>query len=212
MLETLVPSKVRRAVLAYLLAHPGERFYLRGLAKDLGLSVSPLRRELKRMEQAGLLVCSQEANILFYRANAASPAYHELQRLGTEGAAARLEPVSAAVPGTGMSVGVLTDEALAVTPPLESTGAGVRAALTRPLRGFGLVLAALLGLGGMLAVVDRAMHSMTHQRLSAVAKDALREHHPGAATAASGAMRGQRWQVVPGGFGGFAAGGQGGTQ
>ena len=55
MLETLISSRIRRALFEYILTHPSERFYLRGLAKSLGLSVSPLRREIKRLEHSGML-------------------------------------------------------------------------------------------------------------------------------------------------------------
>ena len=55
MLETFISSRIRRALFEYILCHAGERFYLRGVAKELSLSISPLRRELKRLEQAGML-------------------------------------------------------------------------------------------------------------------------------------------------------------
>ncbi|MDP3723294.1 MAG: winged helix-turn-helix domain-containing protein [Candidatus Omnitrophota bacterium] len=66
MLEPLVSSKVRRKVLEHLLAHPERRFYLRGLARELGLTVSPVHRELKRLERFGVLKTFHEANVCFY--------------------------------------------------------------------------------------------------------------------------------------------------
>ena len=83
MLEHLVSSKVRRTLFEYLLTHPQDRFYLRGLAKDLGLSVSPLRRELKRLELTGMLKAEQEGNMLFYTVEASSSAFLQLKGAGS---------------------------------------------------------------------------------------------------------------------------------
>ncbi|MBI3319782.1 MAG: hypothetical protein HYZ89_04265, partial [Candidatus Omnitrophica bacterium] len=62
MLEMLVSSKIRRTLLRHLLTHPSRRFYLSGLARELNLTISPLRRELKRFEGLGLLKSLKEAN------------------------------------------------------------------------------------------------------------------------------------------------------
>ena len=80
MLETLISSRIRRALFEYILRHAGERFYLRGVAKELSLSISPLRRELKRLEQVGMLRTAQEGNMLFYTVDTESPLFHQLQQ------------------------------------------------------------------------------------------------------------------------------------
>lgn len=80
MLETLVSSRIRRSLLGHLLAYPSGRFYLSGLARELGLTISPLRRELKRFECVGLLKSSKEANTLFYTVDQASPAFRQLSQ------------------------------------------------------------------------------------------------------------------------------------
>lgn len=81
MLESLVSSRIRRTLIDYLLSHPTDRFYLRGLSKDLELSLSPLRRELKRLEQSGLLKTEPEGNMLFYTVNTTSTLFQELNSL-----------------------------------------------------------------------------------------------------------------------------------
>lgn len=181
MLEALVPSRIRRTLLEYLLTRPTERFYLRGLAKELGLSVSPLRRELKRLERSGMLQAVHEGNMLFYTVEASSPAFHQLQQLGAEPAAA-------------LPVGVAAFEGAT---PARS-----------PWRAVGLAAAAAAGLAVMVFAVDRTLTSMTDRHLTTVAMDVIRTQPP----TASGTMRGQRWQVTPGGFGGFGTAGQGGGQ
>jgi hypothetical protein len=189
MLEALVSSRIRRTLLEYLVSRPAERFYLRGLAKELDLSVSPLRRELKRLERSGMLQASHEGNMLFYTVDAASPAFHQLQQLGAE-PSLEPAPVAAAAPFAG----------LLGTEPAAPAGAVWRNA--------GLAAAAVAGLALMVVAVDRTLKGMTDRHLTTVAMDVLRPAEP----AAAGTMRGQRWRITPGALGGFGAGGQGGGQ
>ena len=78
MLESLISSRIRRALVEYLLKYPENRFYLRGLAKELNLAISPLRRELKKLEKSGLLRTYQEGNILFYAVDRNHPLFLQL--------------------------------------------------------------------------------------------------------------------------------------
>ena len=189
MLESLVSSKIRRALLEYILTHPTDRFYLPGLAKQLGLTVSPLRRELKRLERSGMLTAAPEANILFYTVNSASPAFLELK-----------------------GIGVVTVEAHAPKVPIGQS----------PLRGPILVGVTAAGLALMLLVATVSYLSMTNQRLVSQASrssdvrkaevtvvipsaPAMMMGGPGQ-NAVSGIMRGGRWQIIPGRFGGFSSG------
>ena len=84
MFETLVSSRIRRALLEHTLTHPQEPFYLRGLAKQLNLSISPLRRELLRLEHAGMLTAIEEGNMRFYRVNTTSPTFLELTKVSLQ--------------------------------------------------------------------------------------------------------------------------------
>ena len=262
MLETLVSSRIRRTLFEYILSHPTERFYLRGLAKDLGLSVSPLRRELKRLERSGMLRAEAEGNILFYRVNPQAPVFLQLQQVSRP-----TTPVAAVSPDTtarpaffeaegGVSVG--RQEGLPVTtqmvqagkrtkapspssPHSESLGAGRSVSETptfsprptphvprpesiplgvlsvsqpsrwsSPMSNAMLLGAAAVGMGLMLIIVALAYLTMTDQRITSRAPSAL--NAPQAAMTAvppdpsSGVMRGSRWQIVPGGFGGFSSG------
>ncbi len=81
MLEAFIRPRIRRELLTHVIAQPQERFYLRGLAKKLGLSVSPLHKELRRLEQVGLLSSSLEANLRYYVVQQNSPLFAQLQPL-----------------------------------------------------------------------------------------------------------------------------------
>ena len=198
-LETLISSRVRRTLIEHLLSHPKDRFYLRGLAKELGLSVSPLRRELKRLEQAGALKAMPEGNILFYEANPDAPVFQRVRQ--------------AAQPAASMPAPQPAREPVAASPqPVMQPAAPQPMAVTvRPAVGFApLARLMVIAAGGALAfalLVGAGLAYVSVKKPQAVSRviRAL-EGRPNAAMVApatSGMMRGGRWRLVPGGFGGF---------
>ena len=207
MFETLVSSRIRRALFEHLLAHPDERFYLRGLAKQLGLSVSPLRRELKRLEHAGMLKGVQEGNMLFYIVDQASQNFLQLKQVGqpTEAPSeARLDAESA--PPARLSV---EPGRASLQPPVFSQPVPGRHSM---LRSPVLIGAAGAGLALLLIMASLLYVTVTQQRLASQASRALATRRAEVMVvvpptpSSSGAMRGSRWQVMPGGFGGFSSG------
>jgi len=178
MLEPLVSSRIRRTLLEYLLAHPTDRFYLRGLSKELGLSVSPLRRELKRLERSGMIAAAPEGNLLFYSVKTASPSFLQLTLL--QASAPSIEP---AIP----------NPALVVSQPIMR-----RRILNAPALA-GVMLALLVSAIAYLVGTNQRLSSQM-SRLLTIGKRHVTVVVPSAST--SGAMHGARWRVVPGGFGG----------
>lgn len=191
MLEALVSSRIRRHLFEYLLAHPADRFYLRGLAKDLGLSISPLRRELKRLEHSGMLRASHEGNMLFYCVDTGSAAYRELAGIGQSPRLPVLPALAGAGPVGAIPVGVIRHEA--------------QMAAAHKL--WPVALATVLGLAGMVATVDVSLRAMTRRPLIASSTSAAPAPRAAGASTA-GVMRGQRWQVAPGALGGFSGAAQ----
>lgn len=55
MLERLFGSQTRVKILKLFLLHPDENYYIRQVARDLGLQVNSIRRELDNLEKFGLL-------------------------------------------------------------------------------------------------------------------------------------------------------------
>ena len=213
MLETLISSRIRRTLFEYLLTHPTQYFYLRGLAKDLNLSISPLRRELVRLEQAGVLAVVEEANIRFYRVNTESPVYRQLRQafqstpVPTPQVALELVPHRDTAP-TAPSLSIEFPS------PIEPPGHPAPAPAPRPrspLQGPVLVGAAVVGIVLMLIVASLFYLTMTNDRLASTVRHALTTQKADVTViaptpATSGVMRSHRWQLVPGGFGGFSSG------
>ena len=178
MLETLVSSRIRRALLEHILSDPKERFYVRGLAKSLNVSISPLRRELKRLEHSGMLRAEEEGNMLFYAVDTNSPSFLELARMTLT-----IEAPSAQAPGT-------------VPAPVPSGRSRWTSPLSTPM---------LVGAGGVGMTLMLIVGAILYLRITQKAPVAI-VVPPATAPSSSGVMRGARWQVIPGGFGGFSSG------
>lgn len=190
MLEALVSSRIRRSLLEHILSNPKERFYLRGLAKSLNLSVSPLRRELKRLEQSGMLRAEEEGNMLFYAVDTDSQAFLELARM------------TLTIPATMPTVSQTKapSDVLVAAAPMKMK----RSAWASPLSTPTLVAAAAVGMALVVVVAGIFYLRLTNEQIALVSRNPkVTVVVPQASS--SGIMRGARWQVVPGGFGGFSA-------
>ena len=213
MLETLVSSRIRRTLFEYLLSHSHDRFYLRGLAKELSLSISPLRRELKRLERSGMLQAVQEGNMRFYTVNVSCAAFLQLKQAGLPVSAM---PAPALAGPAAEPQGPFTSIASSrVTQAVAASAGPAVTALRAPLRQSplsspALIGAAAVGVALLLTVAGLLYLTVTNQRAATEASRALavrKVESPAVSPqpAASGTMHGARWRVVPGGFGGFSA-------
>ena len=190
MFETFVSSRIRRALLEHILSHPDGRFYLRGLAKELTLAISPLRRELLRMEQLGVLKAYDEANIRFYVVDQTNPQFAQLKQAATAVPAsavpASTEPVQEPVPVVAATV--LSHR------KIERIRKALAPRFSLPILvsalSVGLLIVGVFGISRYWAVTPKVQVTE-------------REAGP---PPASGEMRGNRWRVVPGGMGGFSSG------
>ena len=71
----------RQGVLRLIFGHPGQRFYQRQIVREVGLGYGAVQRELKRLEECGLLLRSVEGRQTYYQANLDSPVFEELRGL-----------------------------------------------------------------------------------------------------------------------------------
>ena len=65
-------------MLALLFGQPERTFYVTELLKLAKSGRGAVQRELKRLQEGGLIVSSREGNRKHYQANAASPLFEEL--------------------------------------------------------------------------------------------------------------------------------------
>ena len=78
-LEALVGNRTAAKLMLYLF-HYGE-VYATGMAKDLGVALSPVQRQLEKFEAAGLLISKMVGNTRVYTFNPKHPAVRRLKEL-----------------------------------------------------------------------------------------------------------------------------------
>jgi predicted nucleotidyltransferase len=88
-LGTLIGSRLRAKVLGWLFTHPDQRYFVRQLTALVGEDSTNVSRELRRLEEAGILVSTTEGRQKYYQANRHGPLFDELHGL----------VVKAAIPG-----------------------------------------------------------------------------------------------------------------
>ena len=77
-LKDLFVSKVRVKLLEVFFSKPSEIFYVRQLVRKTGEEINAVRRELKRMEDRGMVKKEPRANRLYYFFVKTYPFYQEL--------------------------------------------------------------------------------------------------------------------------------------
>jgi predicted nucleotidyltransferase len=78
MLASVLFTEYRRRVLGLLLLHPEQRYYLREIARLTTTVPGTLKRELTKLELAGVLTVEKVGNQAHYQANRDCPIFEEL--------------------------------------------------------------------------------------------------------------------------------------
>jgi len=93
MLESLISSKIKRAILNKFLSNPEEKYYVRQLAAVINASVGTIHRELVKLEKSGILNSEKLGNLRFFSINKRNPLFKELKEMifKTEGIKGRME-------------------------------------------------------------------------------------------------------------------------
>lgn len=79
MLKALFSSTTRIKVIVHFVTNPKNSYYIRELERLLGESVTPLCRELRKLEGIGLLDSRKQGNLKLYSLNENCPIYPELK-------------------------------------------------------------------------------------------------------------------------------------
>jgi len=74
-------GQTRRRVLAWLLGHPDEAFYLRQIVRQTGAAQGAVQRELEALTRTGILRRTVQGRQVYFQANRDSPIFPELQAL-----------------------------------------------------------------------------------------------------------------------------------
>lgn len=83
-LAAVLFGKSMRAILALLFGRPDRRFFVREIARAVGVSPSSLQRELGALADGGALTRAQEGRQVYYQANPACPIFEELKSIAAK--------------------------------------------------------------------------------------------------------------------------------
>ncbi|MBU4076923.1 MAG: nucleotidyltransferase domain-containing protein [Euryarchaeota archaeon] len=81
MLENLFTSKTRVKLLTLFLLNPGTELYVREIARRTNENTNAVRRELKNLEEIGLLTSARKGNLKYYAVNKSMSIYAELTNI-----------------------------------------------------------------------------------------------------------------------------------
>jgi hypothetical protein len=77
-LEDIITSKVRIKVIEVFFSNPKEMYHVRGLVREVKEEINAVRRELNRLETAGLLKKETRGNRIYYWPREDYPMYGDL--------------------------------------------------------------------------------------------------------------------------------------
>lgn len=81
MLEKLFGSRLRTKLLGWLLSHSDEFFFVRQIEQLIEENSTNISRELRRLEQMGIVQSEKRANLKYYKINQRCPFYQDLKGL-----------------------------------------------------------------------------------------------------------------------------------
>jgi predicted nucleotidyltransferase len=77
----ITKSKLREELLALFFINPNKKYYLRELGKLLNFSLGNIRRELIKLESAGIFLSENKGNLVYYYLNQSYPLFKELKSI-----------------------------------------------------------------------------------------------------------------------------------
>ena len=81
MIERLFGSRLRAKLLGWLLSHSDESFFVRQMEQLIEENSANISRELRRLEQMGIVISEKRANLKYYKINQNCPFYGDLKGL-----------------------------------------------------------------------------------------------------------------------------------
>lgn len=77
-LEDIITSKVRVKILDLFYSNLGEMYHVRGIVREVGEEINAVRRELERLENAGILKKEPRGNRIYYFTRPDYPLYGDI--------------------------------------------------------------------------------------------------------------------------------------
>lgn len=81
MLNLITKSEIRKKIILLLIYNPEDSFYINQIARLVKTSAGNVQRELKKIEESGLLSKEKKGNSLYFKINSANPVFNDLKNI-----------------------------------------------------------------------------------------------------------------------------------
>jgi predicted nucleotidyltransferase len=81
MLNLITKSEIRKKIILLLIYNQEKSFYINQIARLVKTSAGNIQRELKKLEESGLLLKEKKGNSLYFKINTASPLFEDFKNI-----------------------------------------------------------------------------------------------------------------------------------
>jgi predicted nucleotidyltransferase len=81
MLNLITKSEIRKKIILLLLYNLHRPYYLREIARLVGVSAGNIRQELARLEDGGFLIKEKKGNLAYFKINTKNPLFNEFKNI-----------------------------------------------------------------------------------------------------------------------------------
>ena len=81
MLNLITKSEIRKRIILLLLYSPGDSFYINQMARLVKTSSGNVQRELRKLEESGILSKEKKGNLVYFKINTASPLFNDFKNI-----------------------------------------------------------------------------------------------------------------------------------
>jgi len=81
MLNLITKSKIRKKIILLFVYNPKDSFYINQIARLVETSAGNVQRELKKLEESGLLSKEKKGNSTYFKINANSPLFNDFKNI-----------------------------------------------------------------------------------------------------------------------------------
>lgn len=81
MFNLITKSKIRQKIILLLVYNPKKSYYLNEIARFVKVSSGTTQREIRRLEEAGLLIKEKRGNSVYFKINTTNPLFNDFKNI-----------------------------------------------------------------------------------------------------------------------------------
>jgi len=81
MLNLITKSEIRKKIILLFIYNPGKSYYINEIARLIKTSAGNVQRELKKLEENGLLLKEKKGNLVYFEINTVNPLFEDFKNI-----------------------------------------------------------------------------------------------------------------------------------